>query len=62
MKTTTILLLVSLWGMPSPLHAQPKGAQTGKVPTFESLGYQAVKMEPNARQSRWLVPVSINLM
>jgi predicted aspartyl protease len=60
MKTTAILLLVSLWGMPSPLHAQPKSTQTGKVPTFESLGYQAVKMESNARQSRWLVPVSIN--
>jgi predicted aspartyl protease len=60
MKTTAILLLVSLWGMPSPLHAQSKSAQSGKAPTFESLGYQAVKMEPNARQSRWLVPVSIN--
>jgi predicted aspartyl protease len=60
MKTTAILLLMSLWGVPALLSAQPKSAQSGKAPTFESLGYQAVKMEPNARQSRWLVPVSIN--
>jgi predicted aspartyl protease len=60
MKITAILLLLSLWGIPSPLDAQSKHAQTAKAPTFESLGYQAVKLEPNARQSRWLVPVSIN--
>jgi predicted aspartyl protease len=60
MKTAAILLLMSLWGIPSPLYAQTKSTQTGEAPTFESLGYQAVKLEANARQSRWLVPVSIN--
>lgn len=60
MKTISILLLVLLWGMQSSLHAEPKSAQSGKAPGFESLGYQAVKLEPNTRQSRWLVPVSIN--
>lgn len=60
MKATAILLLMSLCGILSPLHAQTKRTQTPKAPTFESLGYQAVKLEANARQSRWLVPVSIN--
>lgn len=60
MKTAAILLLMSLGGISLPLYAQTKRAQTGEATTFESLGYQAVKLDPNTRQSRWLVPVSIN--
>lgn len=60
MKHSAILMLATLWGLTSHLPARTGPAKPENATTFESLGYHALKLEPNARRSRWLVPVSIN--